>query len=186
MVTTTTNNLRSSKFNTRGRQSFVNNEDMQVFVYNDLAMLENQDIDLQAQIDAIPGAALLKKLSYTVGMLGVAGCDYNFTAPANTTEQSIQLGATTIIPALATTTSIIASVLAAPSGGTTTTDIGVASGSDEYIQAASFTTLATTVSSSAAVTASGIATSIYFSVTPSANWSLMTLGKFIINIYYIK
>lgn len=53
MVTTTTNNLRSSKFNTRGKQSFVNNEDMQVFVYNDLAMLENQDIDLQAQINGL-------------------------------------------------------------------------------------------------------------------------------------
>lgn len=183
MVTTTANNLRSSKFNTRGKASFVNNEDMQVYTYNDLAMLENQDIDLQNQINAIPGAAKLQKLSYTVGVVGVTA-DYNFTSVANTTEQSIQLGTTTVIPALATVSSIVASVTVAPVGGTTLADIGITSGSDEYISGFALSVLNTTTSSSAAVGASGLATSIYFSITPSANWNTITLAKWIINIYY--
>lgn len=184
MVTTTTNNIRSTKFDQLNKAGYVNNNDMQVYVVNDLKLLENQDIDLQAQINNIPGAAKIQKLSYTVGVNGVTA-DYNFISVANTTEQSIQLGATTIIPALASTTSIIVSVTAAPAGGTTTVDIGVTSGSDEYFSGVALSTLNSTSSSSAAVVASGVATSIYFSVTPSANWNTITLAKWIINIYYL-
>lgn len=184
MVTTTVNNLRSTKFGLRGKASFVTNDDIQIFVVNDLKMLENQDIDLQAQITSLVTGALIKKLSYTVGVNGVTA-DYNFTSVANTTKQSIQLGATTIIPALATTTSTIATASIALVGGTAVADIGVTSGSDEYISGVALSSLNATTSSSAAVAASGIATSLYFSVTPSANWNTLSLAKWTINIYYL-
>lgn len=121
---------------------------------------------------------------YTVGLFGVAGCDYNFASAANTTEQSIQLGATTIIPALASVTSIIGTCSVAMVGGTATADIGITSGSDEYFAAVPLSSLNETWSSSASVVASGVATSIYFSITPSANWNTLSLCKWQIKVYY--
>lgn len=53
MVTTTTNDIRSTRFGQRNKAGLVVNDDMQVFVVNDLKLLENQDIDLQAQINSL-------------------------------------------------------------------------------------------------------------------------------------
>lgn len=121
--------------------------------------------------------------SYTIGVAGVAGCDYNFTSVGNANQQSIQLGATAIIPAKASVTSIIASDSVALVGGTATCNVGITSGSAEYIDTVTLSSLNATASSSAAVSAQSTASSIYFSITPSANWNTLSAGKWKVNIF---
>lgn len=41
----------------------------------------------------------LRTRKFTIGAVGVVGCDHNFTTAANTTQQVIQLGGAAIIPA---------------------------------------------------------------------------------------
>lgn len=125
----------------------------------------------------------VRKFSYTVGLAGVAGCDYNFTSVANMTEQSIQLGATTIVAAYSVVSSIVASCSVAMVGGNATADIGTSSGSDEWLSAFPLSTLNATTSVSANVAASATAGSVYFSMTPDANWNTLSAAKWIIEIY---
>lgn len=150
-------------------------------VLNDLDVMK---LDYQDQINALP-ATYLRKKSYTIGVADVSGCDYNFTSVANTTEQSIQLGATTIIPAASPVNSIVAKTLVALVGGTQTSDIGVGSGTDEYVAGADLSSLNAIASCSQVITPSASTSSVYFSVTPSANWSLLSAGKWKVDIFYI-
>ena len=130
------------------------------------------------------GSSPVVKKEYTVGLAGVADCDYNFTAPANATEQSIQLGATTIIPASSPVTSIVAKCNVGITGGTGTFDMGKASGDADYMPDVDLSATNAINSVSAQVVADASASSIYFSMTPSANWNTLSLGKWTITIYY--
>lgn len=126
----------------------------------------------------------LKTIAYIIGVAGTADCDYNFTSVANTTKQSIQLGATTIIPVYSPI--IITSVLCELGLNgiiTGTVDLGTTSGGTEI---ASGLVVDDTgeVSSTSAVPRT-TATSVYFSFSPSANWNTITTGKWQIWISYI-
>jgi len=60
--------------------------------------LSKQDFDSACQrADDIFAALTIKTQKFTIGAVGVAGCDFNFATAANTTQQVIDLGA--IIPA---------------------------------------------------------------------------------------
>lgn len=170
-------NFRTKTLSFQAKRALVDNGAVVEKVLFDLGTIADEVNSV------ITGAALIKK-SYTIGIFGVSGCDYNFASAANTTEQSIQLGSS-IIPALSSVTSLIASCSIALVGGTATCDIGVTSGSDEYASGVALSSLNATLSSSAAVAASGVATSIYFSVTPSANWNSLSAAKWTVNFYYV-
>ena len=92
---------------------------------------ETGDHPTQAQfrdlIDTI-AATNLKTIVYTVGVAGVTGVNHNFTSVANMTEQSIQLGETTIIPAKSPILSIAVHCITGLSGIIAgTSDIGYTS-----------------------------------------------------------
>ena len=74
----------------------------------------------------------LKTVVYTVGVAGVTGCNHNFTSVANMTEQSIQLGGTTIIPKYSIPSEITVLCITGLSGIISgDIDIGRTSGSNE-------------------------------------------------------
>lgn len=122
--------------------------------------------------------------SYTIGAPGVTGVDYNFTSVGNANEQSIQLGAANIVPANSPVTEIVVKCTATLVGGTATTDIGLTSGSDEYISSYPLSISGDITSASAQIVPSSNTTSIYFSITPSANWNTLSGGTWKISIYY--
>ena len=65
---------------------------------NNSAGLSKQDFDSACQrADDNFAALTTKSRKFTIGAVGVAGCDFNFVTAANTTQQVIDLGA--IIPA---------------------------------------------------------------------------------------
>lgn len=151
-------------------------------VLNDMGVIKD---DYQSQIDGLVSGSALKKKSYTIGAPGVAGCDYNFTSAANMTEQSIQLGATTIIPATSPVASIVARCIAGMNGAITgTVDVGLDAGTDEYMSAVNIDDTDEITSVSQVLTPSVSATSVYFSATPDANWSTLTTWKVKVDIYY--
>src|SRR3990167_6099200 len=83
---------------------------------------EQQYVDL---IDTLGQQNNLRTVEYTIGVPGVTGVDHNFTSVANTTEQSIQLGGTAILPANSPTISIVVKCTDGLNGGiTVSTDVG--------------------------------------------------------------
>lgn len=128
----------------------------------------------------------VKTVAYTVGTFDVSGCDYNFAKPANTTQQSIQLGAAAIVPANSPITEIVAKTVVGVTIGTATASIGLSSGTDEYISNVQLGGTNNIVSASAQITPSVSASSVYFSITPDILWSspLMKNGKWKIYITY--
>ena len=124
----------------------------------------------------------LGSFSFTIGVAGVTGCDYNFTSVANTTQQSIQLGGTTIIPASTVVASIVEQCVVALVGGTATSNVGLTSGAGDFISSFSLSSLNAITSVSAQVAASASASSVYFSITPSANWNTLSAGKWTVKI----
>lgn len=143
--------------------------------------------DLCTLIDGINGVSntsYLKRLRYTVGAPAVAGCDYNFVSAANTSEQSIQLGATTVIPATSVISSIKPQTLVSLVGGTATSDIGSSSGDDSFLSSIDLTLINSIYSGGPFSPVIG-ASSVYFSATPSANWSGLSAWKVQIDIFYI-
>lgn len=123
-------------------------------------------------------------VSYTIGMPGVTGVDQNFTSAANTTEQSLQLGSSAIIPANSPITSIVLECTEAPTGGVVTADVGNTSGGDEWMSVIDMGTLNNINSVSTQVAAKVAASSIYVSMTPGSNWNTYTAGKYKVWITY--
>lgn len=168
------NNLRSLQFANKLKSDFVSNKEATDIVLPDMKYLVDQ---LNIIFGIISGTNVITK-SYTIGAPGVAGCDYNFTSAANTTEQSIQLGATTIIPATSPLTSLVLVCQTGLNGAITgTIDIGKTSGTDEYMSSVDVDDTNEIISVGQQVMADVAASSVYFSMTPSANWSTITTGK---------
>ena len=126
------------------------------------------------------------KATYTIGAFGVAGCDYNFASAANANEQSIQLGATTIIPALSPVFRMTTVCLDGLNGAITgTSDVGLTSGSAEYMSAVNVDDTNEIAVMTVNVVPQLAASSIYFSFTPNANWNTITNGKWTTTIYFL-
>lgn len=130
------------------------------------------------------GVNNLKTIAYTIGVPGTTGVDYNFTAAANHLEQSIQLGDMAIIPPDALVQTIVIKCLDGLNGvAIGTADVGLTSGSNEYIDMANvddtneFKAAEGAASFALGVQISTSATSIYFSFDPDTNWDALTTGK---------
>lgn len=151
---------------------------------------ETSDKPTQAQfidlIDTIT-ANNIRTLVYTVGVAGVTGVNHSFTSAANTTEQSLRLGGTDIIPLNSIPLSITAKCIDGLSGAITgTVDVGKTSGSTTYMAAVNLDDTDDVYRT--VYTLNGDATtasSVYFSMTPSANWDTITAGKWKVWVTYI-
>ena len=106
------------------------------------------------------------------------------------TEQSIQLGGTTIIPKYSIPSEITVLCITGLSGIISgDIDIGRTSGSNEYFNTQIIDDTneiqKTVIGNLAVGTEYSIATSVFFSLTPDANWNTITSGKWKIFICYI-
>lgn len=132
---------------------------------------------IAAMLDTGGGASSnVTTTSYTVGMPGVSGVDLNFTSAANSNQQSKQLGAAAIIPPNSVIQSIVIKCITAPTTAGAVADVGNTSGGSEWMSSIPMDTLNAVQSVSTQVSAQSSASSIYFSITPGANWNTQTNG----------
>ena len=127
-----------------------------------------------------------KTVVKTIGGVGVAGCDSNFTSAANTTAQPIDLGS--IIPARARIRDCFTYTEAAFTGATSMgITVGTATGGNQVLTTAD--SIAQDTIHSANLTTLNIAPiataqHIWVGGTPGANWSGVTAGKLTIYITF--
>jgi hypothetical protein len=135
------------------------------------------------QLDAKKSTQTIKK---TIGGVGVAGCDFNFVTAADQVEQVIDLGA--ILPSLARIIDCFARTNNVFTGAVSlAAKVGTTSAGDEIIASgtvyAADSILALAVDHFMTIAPIVAAGHIFVSVTPGANWSLVTAGK--VTIYII-
>lgn len=137
------------------------------------------------------GLNCVKVKSVTIGAPGVSGCDANFAADANTTEQVISF--TDLFPAKALIKSVFSITDSAFtfSGGATTlvAEAGSSSSGNQFISSATIYA-ANAVTNNAAGSSplaapSTSAVSLHVAATPGANWSTMTGGKVTYFVEYL-
>jgi hypothetical protein len=129
-------------------------------------------------------------LKYTIGRVGVAGCDFNFAAAADHVQQNIDLGA--IIPAKAKVLDVQVVCVETVVGVTDlTVVVGNASAGAQFIAALSCKTLNVVVGWILAtllipvVVNWAAATHVWLGADPTDNtWNLMSAGKWEIYITY--
>lgn len=132
----------------------------------------------------------IRTVKKTIGVYGKAGCDFNFTAPANVTAQNIDLGS--IIPAYArvlevkvvseeTPTGLVSLALTAGNASAGAQFMASVQCFTATVVAATLLALLWTVLPTAA------ASKIWIGATPGANWSLDTtsVGKWSVYVTYI-
>lgn len=155
--------------------------------------------DLNAVIDQLniiisgSGTPNIRTVAYTVGVYGVTGVDYNFTSVADHVKQSIQLGATTIIPKNSRPFHVAVKCTLGISGAATgVVNLGLTSGSNEYMIGTGTGLIDDTDEIYTNITPSmtlgttySAATSVYFSFDPDTNWDTITSGTWKIHITYI-
>lgn len=126
--------------------------------------------------------------SYTIGAPGVTtapdgtAVNYNFVSAANTNEQSIQLGATTIVPAKCYVEKVVAYCLSGAGATNISFDVGKTAGSDEWLSGVDIDDT-DEITSAGEIIPNIAASSVYFSGTPDANWSGVTTGCWKVDIY---
>ena len=133
-----------------------------------------------------------KTVKKTIGVFGKTGCDFNFTAPANTTAQNIDLGA--IVPQNARVLEVRIKNVESPLGLVSTAlTAGNVSAGAQFLASVQCFTLATLVGTLLAllwtVAPNGAAASnVWIGATPGANWSLdsTNVGKWEVNVTYIE
>src|SRR3990167_7726835 len=134
-----------------------------------------------------------RTVEYTIGVPGVAGVDYNFPGGAldQANIRSVQLGGTTIIPENSPVIVIISKCIVGLNDAITgSVDIGNASEGSQFLPGATLDDtdeIVSTDNSTVDITTyvSASASSVYFSMTPSANWSTITTGTWKVWISYI-
>ena len=130
-----------------------------------------------------------RSLSYTIGVPGATGVDYNFSSVANMDEQSIQLGATDIIPAdaiiFAVWVKCQGTITSSAGAVSATCDVGNTLGGDEWISTIDMSAINTIQSVGTQVSAKATASSIYFSITSTQNWNTLNGGKWAIKIWIL-
>jgi hypothetical protein len=133
----------------------------------------------------------VKTVKITIGAVGVAGCDKNFTTAANTNEQVIDLGA--IVPALARVLDVKTRTEVAFAGTSLSAlvmETGNSSSGAQFI--ASATIMAANAITAANLTTMDVApaaaaSKVYCAATPTgANWSAITAGKVAVYVTYIE
>ena len=124
----------------------------------------------------------------TIGGLGVSGCDFNFLTGSNQTEQVIDLGA--LIPSLGKIVDIFAHTEKAFTGAVSlVAKLGTTSSGNELIDSTTIFAADAIIPGAGSVIIPPApivaATELYLSVTPGANWSLITAGKISVYVTYI-
>lgn len=134
-----------------------------------------------------PDYAQEQVLSYIIGRNGVAGCDFNFAAPGNSTQQNLDLG---IIHAQCKVTKVQVKCLETVAGGGVS-DFKVSSGNAsagvQFIALTTDKTLNVVVTSGVIpVTIDwSVPNHIYLGAVPTGEfWSNLTAGKWQITITY--
>jgi hypothetical protein len=129
-----------------------------------------------------------KLLSFIIGRNGVAGCDFNFTAPGNSAQQNLDLGA--VIFAQCKITKIQVKCLETLAGGTLTdfkVSSDIVSGGVTLIPATTDKTLNVIVTSGVIPGTINwtLPNHIFFGGIPTGDfWSNMTAGKWQVTITY--
>lgn len=119
----------------------------------------------------------VETLVYTIGVPGKAGVDYNFSSLANMNKQTIQLGLTDIIPQNSPISIIVSKCTETVNGGTQAiSDVGDSSGGNEWMSSIDLSAADDIESVSTQVKAKSAVSSIYFSITPDANWDTLSDG----------
>lgn len=164
-----------------------------VYLNNNSAGLSKAMFDgACARADANFAELTLRTRKFTIGAVGVAGCDFNFAAGANTTAQPKDLGA--IIPAFArivdvvavTTTTFAGTGISAfgvtigtTSGGTevaNSADLILANAINQCAVGAGFTWIAITAA----------AKHVWIGGAPTGgNWDVLLAGKLTVYVTYI-
>lgn len=131
----------------------------------------------------------IRTLKYTIGGVGVTGCDFNFVTALNMNEQPIDLGG--IIPENCRILDVYTFTDAAFTGAVSlTTKIGTSSGGTE-IAAGADIVAADAINQTAVgagftlVAITHAHAHIWISATPGANWNLNTAGKLTVYITII-
>jgi hypothetical protein len=141
---------------------------------------------------ALNGVAFsnVKTVKIIVGVFGKAGCDFNFTAPVNTTAQNLDLGS--IIPAFARVLETKVVCEESPTGLVSMALVaGNASAGAQFMASVQCFTLSTVVATLVAllwtVAPTAAASKVWLQGTPGANWSLDTtnVGKWSVYVTYI-
>jgi hypothetical protein len=132
--------------------------------------------------------AQIMTVEKTIGGVGVAGCDFNFTTAANQTPQPIDLGA--IIPAKARIVNVQTFTNSVFTGAVSLAAItGVTTGDNSLITTASIyaasAITASAVGGAPYIVPSASTTHVWLTGTPGANWSLATAGKVTVSVSYI-
>jgi hypothetical protein len=137
---------------------------------------------------ALNGVAFsnIKTVKTTLGVYGKAGCDFNFTAPVNTTAQNKDLGA--IIPAYARVLEVKIVCEEAPTGLTSMALVaGNVSAGAQFLASVQCFSLHTVVATLLAllwtVAPTAAASNIWVQGTPGSNWSLDTTNVGYWSIY---
>ena len=129
----------------------------------------------------------MKTVTKTIGNVGVAGCNFNFSSAANANEQIIDLGA--IIPAKSGLFNVYVITDAAWTNcGETLMKVGTTSGGEEIIESTNMEDLYDiSTSLLIGVIVSVTASNIYVSLTPTNNWnSASPVGKISVYANYIS
>ena len=144
------------------------------------------------ELYAADAARRVKTKVFTIGAVGVAGCDFNFATAANTTAQAKNLGA--IIPAFGQILSVVAKT-DTTFAGTGITAFGVTMGTTSggtEIAASADLILKDAINQPAVgagytlIAVSKDAKSIYIGGTPTGgNWSALTAGKLSVYVTYL-
>ena len=148
---------------------------------------------VNANLSLLDACLRTKTIKKTIGMVGVAGCDFNFVTAANTTKQNIDLGA--IIPAFARVRDVVA-ITTTLIAGTGLSAFGVEAGnvSAGAQHWASADLIAANAIGQQAVGASytplaivAPASNVFISGTPTgANWAAVTAGVLTIYVTYTE
>lgn len=145
----------------------------------------------QAAVDAIEATNAIKTVKITVGAIGVAGCDFNFTTAANYTQQPKDLGS--IIPAKARVLDVVMFTEAAFAVATSfTIEVGNATSGAQFIADTDMVAINAIAGCAAgaalAIAPSTSATKVWVSAAPDSGttWAAVVAGKLIVYVTYIN
>ena len=125
--------------------------------------------------------------NYIIGRNGVAGCDFNFAAPANTTQQNLSIGA--IILAQCVITQVAVICLETVAGGAVSdfkVSCGNVSAGVNFLALATCKTLNQFLQLAAVPSLDWTTVNnVFFGGVPTgANWSALTNGKWQLTVVY--
>jgi hypothetical protein len=143
----------------------------------------------QYQTEVNPLYADNKFLQYIIGRAGVPGCDFNFTAPANTTQQNIAIGAVLLaqyVPNLIVITcleTVNDNLLNPPD--MFRISLGSTSAGVDYIPLSICNLIDNVIETRVIPKLDfSVPNSLFFGGVPTINWSTLISGKWMLKVFY--